>query len=184
MTSRQLARLLRQCLEEGANVEIDGLGTFRSAHGEFKFVPQGRPSVFLAYVEEDFKLAERLYMALKREGFDPWLDRRKLLAGQNWPRSIERAIAVTDFFIACFSPRSIAKRGAFQAELRHALDCASKRPLDQVFFIPVRLEECDVPARVRQELQYVDLFPAWSKGIRQIVLSMRKQAKAAARPAA
>ena len=176
MTSRQLARLLRQCLEEGSTVEIDGLGLFRPARsGGFRFEPRLRPRVFLAYVVEDLRHAQRLYRALARRGYDPWLDKRKLLPGQNWPRSIERAISVSDFFIACFSRSSVSKRGAFQSELRYALGCAAKLPLDQVYFIPVRIEECAVPDRVTREIQYVDLFPDWEKGFGKIVWSIERQ---------
>lgn len=178
MTSRELARLVRQCLDEGASVEIDGLGVFRPASGRFQFVSTTRPKVFLAYVEEDLATVEKLCSALEREGFDPWLDRHKLLPGQNWPRAIERAISVTDFFIACFSPRSIVKQSMFHAELRYAMGCASRQPLDRVFFIPVRLEPCEVPAQVRQVIQYVDLFPSWADGVKRILSSMRKQSKA------
>ncbi|MGC8793076.1 MAG: toll/interleukin-1 receptor domain-containing protein, partial [Bryobacteraceae bacterium] len=151
---QQVARLVRRCLERGARVEIEGLGVFRpQGKGRFSFQPATRPKVFLAYVQEDAAFAERLYGELRRAGFDPWMDRKKLLAGQNWPRSIEQAIEVADFFIACFSRRAIGKRGCFQAELRYALDCARRVPLDQTYLIPVRLEECRVPTRIRNKIQ-------------------------------
>jgi hypothetical protein len=41
----------------------------------------------------------------------------------------------------------------------------------------VRLEECRIPARISRELQYVDLFPSWEKGMRRIVAAIRKQAR-------
>jgi hypothetical protein len=85
-SSEQVARLVRQSLEEGATVEIDGLGSFRpSPDGQFEFVPQTRPQVFLAYVEEDYAIVHRLYSQLRAHGCEPWLDKKKLLAGQNWP---------------------------------------------------------------------------------------------------
>ena len=168
-TGEEIARIVRGCLDRGSSVEIEGLGTFRPDRaGGFLFQPQMRPRIFLAYVAEDQSAAERLYRELARAGFDPWLDRKKLLPGQNWLRAIERAIAVADFFIACLSQRSLGKRGRFQSEMRYALDCAEMLPLDAVFFIPVRLEECTVPARIHREFQYVDLFPDWERGFRRI----------------
>ncbi len=165
----QVSRILRDCLERGATVEIDGLGIFRrNGDGRFRFTPQTRPRVFLAYAAEDAAAVERLFDDLAARGLDPWMDRRKLLPGQNWPRAIERTIAISDFFIACFSKRSIAKRGSFQAELRYALDCAARVPLDAVFLIPVRLEECEVPEQIRGHYQYVDLFPDWGRGVDRI----------------
>jgi hypothetical protein len=176
-SSTQVALIVRECLDRGGTVEIDGLGSFSPGRdGRLAFIPQTRPRVFLAYVVEDAAAAGRLYEDLAAAGFDPWMDRRKLLPGQNWPRSIEHAIGVSDFFLACLSSGSISKRGRFQAELRYALDCAAHLPLEQVFFIPVRLEDCRVPARISQEYQWVDLFPDWAAGVRRIVRSMRKQA--------
>jgi hypothetical protein len=174
-SSELVGRILQRCLDAGRAVEIDGLGVFRpSASGDYEFEAQTEPKVFLAYVQEDLAAAERLFEDLRARRFDPWLDRKKLLPGQNWPRAIERAIEVSDFFVACFSGKSAGKRGQFQAELRYALDCASRMPLDLTYFIPVRLEECAVPRRIMREIQYVDMFPDWDKGLQRIVASMRK----------
>lgn len=172
---REVARVVRRSLEQGNKVEIEGLGVFRPSGREgFEFVPDAQPKVFLAYVQEDAAAAERLYRDFRKNGFDAWLDRKKLLPGQNWPRSIEQAIEISDFFVACLSSRSVGKRGRFQSEMRYALDCASRIPFDQTYFVPVRLEECPVPSRIRQEIQYVDLFPDWEKGFRRILSAMRK----------
>ncbi|MGA2739367.1 MAG: toll/interleukin-1 receptor domain-containing protein [Bryobacteraceae bacterium] len=175
-SSEQLAVLVRQCLTEGASVEIDGLGTFiPDAQDGFRFQPRNRPRVFVAYVKEDADAAERLYENLETCGFDPWLDRRKLLPGQNWPRSIEEAINTSDFFIACFSHRAVKKKGGFQAELRFALECTQRIPLDEIFLIPARLDACCVPMRIQRETQYIDLFPDWDRGFRHMVTAMRRQ---------
>jgi hypothetical protein len=175
-SSADLARLVRQCLAEGASVEIDGLGTFipDAQHG-FRFQPRNRPKVFVAYVQEDADAAERLFENLEACGFDPWLDRRMLLPGQNWPRSIEEAISTSDFFLACFSHRSVKKKGGFQAEIRYALDCTQRIPLDEIFLIPARLDACPVPLRIQRETQYIDLFPDWDRGFRRMVTAMRRQ---------
>jgi len=157
-------------------VEIDGLGLFRPTRtGGYEFVAKTTPKVFLAYVEEDREAVLKLFAGLQAHGMDPWLDRRKLMPGQNWPRSIERAIEVSDFFLACLSHRSVAKPGRFQSELRYALDCASRLPLEEVYFIPVRLDRCDVPARIAREIQYVDLFPDWDRGLNRVIRVIRQQ---------
>jgi TIR domain len=181
-SSDEIARIVLKCLEKGGEVEIDGLGLFRpDQHGSVVFVPQIQPKVFLAYAVEDRCAVERLFEELLANGLDPWMDSRKLLPGQNWPRAIEQAISVSDFFVACFSSRSIPKRGHFQSELRYALDCASRLPLDEVYLIPVRTEECSVPARVQREFQYVDLFPDWEKGFQSILTVIRQQLRVRSR---
>jgi len=174
----QVAAVLRRCLEHGSPVEIDGLGVFRpAARGRFQFIPQTRPRVFIAYVQEDAPAAERLYREFLAQGYDPWLDRKKLLPGQNWPRAIEQVIEVSDFFVACFSRRAAGKRGWFQSELRYALDCARRVPLGEIYLIPVRLERCRVPVRLSREIQYVDMFPDWGKGFRRILAAMRRRGR-------
>jgi hypothetical protein len=157
-------------------VDIDGLGVFRrNSAGEYQFVPQSHPTIFLAYVEEDRLWADRLFDDLEKRGFAPWLDRRKLLPGQNWPRAIEEAIETSDFFVACFSHQSVRKKGSFQAEIRYALDCARRTPLDEAFLPPVRLDECRVPWRIRREIHYIDLFPDWNRGLRRMGSLIEKQ---------
>jgi hypothetical protein len=171
-----LARLLHRCLEEGCAVEIDRLGSFRpNGDGGFDFTPNERPGIFIAYVEEDRIQAERLYSALLRAGLDPWMDKKKLQPGQNWPRAIERAIRVSDFFVACLSRRAVVKRGTFQSEMRWALDCARQTPLGDIFFLPVRLEECQVPNLIQQSTQYLDLFPDWKPGIQRLIDTIRTE---------
>ncbi len=176
MNSFQLiVEIVRRSLQAGRAVEIDGLGRFRPlSEDHFEFVADTSPRLFIAYAVEDLPLVRRLYHGLAARGYQPWLDKEKLLPGQNWPRSIERAIEVADFFIACLSRRSVSKRGHFQSEMRYALDCARKRPLDDVFFIPVRLEECAVPPSIMQKIQYVDLFPDWDAGFERLLCVIEK----------
>jgi len=175
-SARQVARIVRECLEEGQTVIIDGLGAFHAdGRRGYRFVARSAPSIFVAYVQEDTRQVERLCDALEAQGFDPWFDRRKLLPGQNWPRSIEDALEATDFVIACFSRNSVSKKGGFQAEIRYALDCARRIPLDEVFLIPVRLDPCAVPSSIRREIQYIDLFPDWERGFRRIVTILTRQ---------
>ena len=172
----RVAVIVRHALEHGTEVEIDGLGTFLPGRNQgFRFIAQTKSRVFIAYVEEDLAAAQKLYAAFEQRGFRPWLDRRKLLPGQNWPRAIETAIQASNFFVACFSQRSTCKRGTFHSELRFALNCAAQVPLDEIFFIPVRLDRCVIPRDISRRIQYVDLFPNWRDGVRTVVGVMKKQ---------
>jgi hypothetical protein len=172
----RVVKIVREALERGAAVEIDGLGTFRGSRTQrFQFISQNKPRVFIAYVEEDLRLAKKLYAAFEQHGFRPWLDKKKLMPVQNWPRAIETAIQTSDFFVACFSRRSTSKRGTFHSELRFALTCAARVPLDEIFFIPVRLDGCTVPGRISKRIHYVDLFPDWDTGVRKVLAVMKIQ---------
>ena len=172
-----IAEIVRESLAGGHVVEIEGLGIFRESPQGCVFFPQTVAEAFVAYTAEDLAKARRLCDALRAEGCSPWLDKEKLLAGQNWPRAIERAIEVCDVFVACFSRRSVSKRGMFQHELRCAIECGLRRPLDDPYLMPVRLEECAVPRSIADRVQYVDLFPDWEKGVRGLARSIRKAAR-------
>ena len=174
--TRRIAGVLREVLEHGGSIDIDGLGTLSAAgkHG-FRFVALNKPRVFIAYVEEDLLFAKRLYRAFEKSGFRPWLDKKRLMPGQNWPRAIESAIQTSDFFVACFSRQATSKRGSFHSELRYALFCAAKVPLDEIFLIPLRLNACVVPNRISKQIQYVDLFPNWNTGVSRLIAIMKAQ---------
>jgi hypothetical protein len=174
--ARRIARILRDALEHGGSVEIDGLGTLSpGGKSGVRFAPQNKPRVFIAYVEEDLSYARKLYRTLEQSGFRPWLDKKRLMPGQNWPRAIETAIQTSDFFVACFSRRATSKRGSFHSELRYALFCAAKVPLDEIFLIPLRLDDCAVPGRISKQIQYLDLFPDWNAGVSRLVAVIRRQ---------
>jgi hypothetical protein len=173
---QQVARIVLRAVAAGKAVEIDGLGIFYpDARRGFRFVPRALPQVFIAYGKEDEQLAGRLCADLNRAGFSPWMDVQKLLAGQNWPRAIEAAIESSDFFVACFSAHSVRKKGGFQSELRYALDCARQVPLDEIYIVPVRLDECAVPRTIQHELQYIDLFPDWDGGMERMLTMLRRE---------
>jgi len=175
-SGEELACVVRQALLEGGRVELEGLGKFLSSDNhQVRFFAETKPRVFIAYVDEDLENVLRLYRALAAKGFLPWLDKKKLLPGQNWPRAIETAIQLSDYFIGCFSRRAVCKRGVFHSELRFALESAARVPLDEIFVIPVRLEECTVPARISSQIQYVDFFPDFDHGIKRVVTVISEQ---------
>ena len=176
-TEPRAARLIDRCVREGSSIAIDGVGRFELDGSDVVFQPNERTRVFIAYAREDRTEARKLYRALKSEGLQPWMDEHDLLPGQNWARAIERAVELSDYVVACFSGRSAAKRGFFHAELRYALDVAACVPLDEIFLIPVRLSDCDVPLQIARRTQYIDLFPEWEVGIRALLNVMVKRPK-------
>lgn len=168
-----VGEVVRESIGRGETVGLDGLGTFHPDDaGSVLFTAETEPRVFVAYASEDCEAAGRLHDGLSALGFRVWMDKRRLLPGQNWRRAIDRAIESSDFFIPCFSLVSVRKRGQFPHEVRRALQCAGRMPLDDAFILPVRLEECCVPARIRSCTQYVDMFPDWEEGVRTLAAGM------------
>ncbi len=175
-TLERIAELTRSCLERGERIDISGLGSFyRDLVGQYVFEAESRASVFIAYASEDRGAADRLYHMLAGAGFAPWMDSHKLLPGQRWKWALRQAVSRSDYFVACFSTRSVNKRGGFQEELREALHCALEIPLGQTYLIPVRLDECAVPEEIQREVQYVDLFPDFRVGFERIEETIRRQ---------
>jgi len=168
-----LEALLHESLFEEGRLTLSGVGTFRlQADGTLEFEPWQRKRVFLAYVREDTATVLKLFRYLRRNGMDPWMDIVCLLPGQNWPRAIERAVEVADFFVPCYSRAATSKRSHFQSEVRMALRIAERVPLDEPFLVPVRLDACTVPEQIRQQTQYLDLFPELHKEIPKLLAAL------------
>ncbi len=173
---KALLQLIDRRLREGASIEIGGMGSFQhDGNHQIVFQPSGDPMVFLGYAQEDRAKVKRLFRQLVKAGLDPWMDCQKLLPGQNWPRAIEQTIEISDFFLGCFSQNSTAKRGHFQSELAFALEVATRFPQDEVFFVPARLDECELPRRIVNTTHYIDLFPDWNRGVRKLIAALRRQ---------
>jgi hypothetical protein len=71
----------------------------------------------LSYARQDKDKVEKLYRDLSSAGFDPWMDTKSILPGEDWPFTIKKAIRESDLFLACISEGSINKRGVLQKEL-------------------------------------------------------------------
>jgi tetratricopeptide (TPR) repeat protein len=112
--------------------------------------------VFLCHALPDKEAATDLFDRLRKEGFDPWLDKEKLLPGQDWVQEISSAIRDSDSVIVCISNRSIPRVGYVQKEITCALDRADEQPEGSIFLIPLRLEPCELPKRLSrwQALNY------------------------------
>jgi len=116
--------------------------------------------VFLCHASGD-KLAVRdLCQRLKSPSVDVWLDEEQLLPGQDWDLEIRQAVRRSDVVLVCVSRASLTKAGYVQKEIRDALDIAEQQPEGTLFLIPVRLEECEMPDRLRRWL-WVDLFQSF-----------------------
>ncbi len=120
-------------------------------------VEQRKLSLFISYAREDRDIAGEVFAFLKASNTNPWLDRKKILAGQNWENEIDRAIGDSDAFLALLSTHSVNKRGYIQKELKKGLDAAENFPEGQIFLIPIRLDECGLPVRMKH-LHYINWY--------------------------
>jgi hypothetical protein len=113
--------------------------------------------IFLCHSSGDKQVIRELFRRLRDDGFDPWLDEENLLPGQNWEQVIASVVRAVDVVTVCLSRESINKKGFVQKEIKFALDVADEQPDGTIFLIPIKLEECDLPERLRH-LHAVSLF--------------------------
>jgi hypothetical protein len=113
--------------------------------------------VFLCHSSGDKSAVQKMYQDLLDDGVDAWLDKEKLIPGQDWQLEIQKAVKNSDAVIVFLSAQSITKEGFVQKEIRNALDAADEKPDGTIFIIPARLENCEVPERLKK-FHWVDLF--------------------------
>ena len=132
--------------------------------------------VFLCHSSNDKPIVRELYQKLRAEPWlQPWLDEEELYPGQDWNLEIEKAVEASDAIIVCLSKNSINKEGYVQRELRLALDVALTKPEDTIFVIPLRLEECELPRRLRA-WQYADYFESQrDREFQRLLVSLKKR---------
>ena len=125
--------------------------------------------IFISYAREDYEVAEKLYNDLDKVGLNPWLDRKKLLVGQNWKIEIDKAIRKSSFFCALLSSNSVTKIGHVQKELKKALDILDNYPGSEIFLLPIRLDDCSPRDEKLHDIHWADLFPSYDQGLKEIL---------------
>lgn len=135
--------------------------------------------VFLCHSSNDKPAVRELYQKLRAETWiQPWLDEEELYPGQDWNLEIEKAVEASDAILVCLTKGSITKEGYVQRELRTVLDFADYKPEGTLYIIPVRLEECEPPRRLRA-WQYADYFEGQrERAFQRLLISLKRRADA------
>jgi hypothetical protein len=124
--------------------------------------------VFISYAREDAAVANKLYQDLRNIGANPWLDTEDLLPGQRWANAIKHVIRQSSHFIVLISKNSISKRGFVQKEVNAALNVLDEIPPDEIYVIPVRLDESSPSHEKLNELHWINLFPSYDTAFEKI----------------
>jgi hypothetical protein len=53
------------------------------------------------------------------------------------------------------------------------MDVATRIPAEEPFFIPARLNACEIPRHITKRIHYVDLYPDWDAGVRKLIRALR-----------
>lgn len=121
---------------------------------------------FLSYVSENSDDIDRLCSILDAAKIPYWRDRTALGPGDMWRSKIRDAIKSDSLaFVVCFSTESANKAKSYQnEELTLAIEEFRMRPPGRTYLIPVRLDDCEIPAwelgagQMLADINYIDLF--------------------------
>lgn len=116
---------------------------------EADHTPDRAIRVFLGYAPDDQSQVQELYHRLRGDGFTPWMEAEDLLPGQTVSREIPRAVRQSDAVIVCLSRGAMERSGLHQKQINLALDEAEQQPEESIFLIPLKLEDCELPDRLR-----------------------------------
>jgi TIR domain len=101
--------------------------------------------VFISYSRKDEDFAQELLAGLEIMGFEPYLDKHDITAGEDWEARLGRLIEAADTVVFVISPDAVAsERCAWEVERTVNL---KKRLLPIVWR---RVEEAQVPPRLKQ----------------------------------
>jgi hypothetical protein len=127
---------------------------------------------FISYAREDQKVAIELFNDLTAAGAQPWLDIRCLRGGDDWELAVRNAIRASSHCLVLLSSNALAKRGFIQKEIRLALEVLEELPPGHLFLIPTRLDACEPKHLQLQKLHWIDCFPSYESGLREVLRSL------------
>ena len=102
---------------------------------------------FISYSRKDKEFALKFARELKSTGYLVWLDQLDIPTGARWDDAVERALRECEIFLIILTTASISSENV-KDEIGYAIDHGKR-------IVPVLLEECEIPLRLRR-FQYVD----------------------------
>lgn len=131
--------------------------------------------IFISYASPDRERVLKFYDWLEHKGFNIWMDCKNIKAGQNWDFEIKRALDKATFVLMFISNISYDRRGYIQREIKLALDKLDEKLIDDIYIIPVLLDE---DAKVPDQLKGIQYISANdSQCLNQIADALQHQLK-------
>lgn len=132
--------------------------------------------IYISYSQHDSVIASKIYKDLRKEGFQVWMDRYEIMAGDRWDSPIDRALKKSDFMLSLLSTSSLVSNW-FQKELYVGI--ALEKQKGHVFVLPVLLDDIDyksLPLPLRDRMA-VSLRGNYEKSFKMIVSSFKEYKK-------
>jgi len=138
--------------------------------------------IFISYVRENRKIIDNICERFEEANIEYWLDRKDIDPGKDWRLAIKKAIKEGSLFLACFSTESVSKETSYMnEELCLAIEILRQKRIDAGWFIPVRLNKCEIPdheissGRSLNNIQRVDLFEEFEEGLKRLIEAIRRR---------
>ncbi|NJN50688.1 MAG: TIR domain-containing protein [Gammaproteobacteria bacterium] len=114
---------------------------------------------FLSYSRRDSEFALRLATDLRNHRLPVWVDQLDIPPGTMWDREVERALSASARVIIVLSASSVESDNVLD-EIAVALDEGKE-------LLPVLLEQCRVPLRLRRK-QHIDFTGSYAEGLQRL----------------
>lgn len=130
--------------------------------------------VFLCHSSEDNAIVKSIFQRLSITGFQPWMDKKSIVGGNEWEHSIRDTLDKTDVVVVCLSQAFSKNNRYVQRELNYAIEIANKKYAGGSFIIPLKLEECNIPDLLLKS-HGIDYFD--EEGFESLVNALNSRAK-------
>jgi len=129
---------------------------------------------FISYSRTNREFALELARELRSSGFNIWLDQLDIPTGARWDDEVERNLRECEIFMIILTPASTTSENV-KDEIGYAIDQRKR-------ILPVLLEECNIPLRLRR-FQYVDFSKkSYEDGVESAKQLLRKLEKEPTEP--
>jgi WD40 repeat protein len=130
----------------------------RNLGGKVREMKEAQNSlIFFSYASEDGKDVATICDFVKENGFKIWIDKESLIPGQDWDYEINMAIDAASVCLVFISNYSVEKTGYVNKEIKKILDRMDTLPEGKILMIPIRLDSCPIPRRLKK-WQVLDYF--------------------------
>lgn len=129
-------------------------------------------TIFFSYSRDDTEFVLNLAKNLRLAGANVWLDQLDISPGTRWDKAIENALTQSNTLLVILSKTSVESDNVLD-EVSFALE-EGKR------VVPVLLESCEIPFRLRR-LQYADFTERHKKGILTLIQALNLHAEVASK---
>ncbi len=138
------------------------------------------PAIFLSYAREDSAATRRIANILEGAGFKVWLDRDRILHGEEWSKKIQRSIQKCSLFFPIISRNTYSRhKGVFYEEWSVAMECARQTKPGEVYIVPIPIDETEVPVQLSSKHYEVfpngELTPEFLAWIRSVIEKIPKR---------